>query len=135
MNTLTYCLFVRCGPQHQAQAHHAVEFARALLQAGHVIERVFFYQQGVLTASQLRTPPQGELDITSAWQSLQTEHNLVLDVCIAAALQHGILNQEEADRYEKSAANLASGFQLAGLGQLASASVTCDRLVSFGGGL
>ena len=135
MTTLTYCLFVRCGPQHQAHAHHAVEFARALLQAGHQIERVFFYQQGVLTASDLRTPPQGELDITVAWQHLQQQHALQLDVCIAAALQHGILNAEEAERYDKSGANLAHGFQLAGLGQLASATVTCDRLVSFGGGL
>ena len=135
MNSLTYCLFVRCGPQHQAQAHHAIEFASALLQAGHQIERVFFYQQGVLTASELRTPAQGELNITSLWQDLKQQHNLQLDVCIAAALQHGILNQEEAERYEKPAANLAPGFQLAGLGQLASATVTCDRVVSFGGGL
>ncbi len=135
MNTLTYCLFVRCGPHHQAQAFHAIEFARALLTAGHHIERVFFYQQGVLTASELRTPPQGELDITQAWQQLQQQHNVQLDVCIAAALQHGILNNEEAQRYEKPANNLAPGFHLAGLGQLASATVSCDRVISFGGGL
>ena len=132
MNPLNYCLIVRCGPDQQSQALSAVDFTRALLGKGHSLERVFFYQQGVLTASSLRTPAQGELDITKQWQQLQADYQLNLDVCIAAALQHGIVDEGESQRYQLGAYNLASGFNLSGLGQLASATVTCDRVVTFG---
>ena len=54
-------------------------------------------------------------------------------MCIAVALQSGIVDQQECRRYELSAVNLAPQFTLMGLGQLASASVESDRLVSFGG--
>ncbi|HCH24805.1 MAG TPA: sulfurtransferase complex subunit TusD [Oceanospirillaceae bacterium] len=135
MNQLTYCLVVRCGPHQQSQSLSAIEFTRALIERGHKLERVFFYQQGVLTASALRSPAQGELDITKQWQQLQHEHEFDLDVCIAAALHNGIVNQEESQRYELPTYNLAQGFQLAGLGQLASATVTCDRVLTFGANL
>ena len=135
MNQLTYCLVVRCGPHQQSQALSAIEFARTLLERGHKLERVFFYQQGVLTASSLRSPAQGELDITKQWLALHQKHEFDLDVCIAAALHHGIVNAEESLRYELPAHNLAQGFALAGLGQLASATVTCDRVMTFGANL
>ncbi|MDP6771918.1 MAG: sulfurtransferase complex subunit TusD, partial [Anaerolineales bacterium] len=86
MNSLNYCLIVRCGPHQQSQALAAIDFTRALLAKGHKLERVFFYQQGVLTASSLRTPAQDELNITQQWQQLQIDYQLNLDVCIAAAL-------------------------------------------------
>ena len=135
MTQLTYCLVVRCGPHQQSQALSAIEFARSLLERGHKLERVFFYQQGVLTASSLRSPAQGDLDITKQWQQLQKAHEFDLDACIAAALHNGIVNEEESQRYELSAHNLAHGFALAGLGQLASATVTCDRVMTFGANL
>ncbi|MCP4788801.1 MAG: sulfurtransferase complex subunit TusD [Gammaproteobacteria bacterium] len=132
MNPLSYCLVVRCGPNQQSQALSAFEFARELLAQGHRLERVFFYQQGVLTASSLRTPAQGELNITHQWQQLQEQHPFGLDVCIAAALQNGIVDENESQRYQLHSHNLASGFELAGLGQLASATATCDRVITFG---
>ena len=54
-------------------------------------------------------------------------------VCIAAALKRGILNQEEAERYEKPAHNLRDGFAISGLGQLVDAALMSDRLITFGG--
>jgi tRNA 2-thiouridine synthesizing protein D len=56
-----------------------------------------------------------------------------LVVCIAAALRRGVLNQEEAERYEKSTHNLAQEFNISGLGQLVDAAVNSDRLITFGG--
>ena len=111
MTQLSYCLVVRCGPHQQSQSLSAIEFTHALLTRGHKLERVFFYQQGVLTASSLRSPAQGELDITKQWQQLQQEHEFDLDVCIAAALHNGIVDAEESQRYELSGHNLAQGFQ------------------------
>jgi tRNA 2-thiouridine synthesizing protein D len=134
MEKLNYCLVVRASPQQQSQALSALLFAQAVLAAGHCIERVFFYQQGVLTANALRTPAQDALNITQQWQTLQTSTGLELCVCIAAALHQGIVNAEEAQRYGLTADNLATGFVLAGLGQLAIATADCDRIITFGGG-
>ena len=74
-----------------------------------------------------------ELNLTALWQQLSLDYNVELGVCIAAALQSGIVDPQESTRYELGGENLAAQFILVGLGQLAAASVECDRLVSFGG--
>ena len=66
-------------------------------------------------------------------QNLEKKYNVDLVVCIAAALKRGLLNEQEALRYEKPAFNLAKGFEISGLGQLVDAAVISDRLVTFGG--
>ena len=133
--TLSYAVLVRCGPGDLARSLSAIEFVQELLAQGHGLERVFFYQQGVLCASNLRVVPQGEVDITALWQTLAQEHGIELGVCIAGALHNGIVDAQEAERYELDHSNLALGFSLVGLGQLAAASADCDRLVSFGAGV
>jgi tRNA 2-thiouridine synthesizing protein D len=77
--------------------------------------------------------PQDELNITALWQQLSLDYGIELGVCIAAALQSGIVDPQESIRYELGGENLASQFMLVGLGQLAAASVESDRLVNFGG--
>lgn len=121
------------GAPHAAQsAATALRFARALLDQGHELYRVFFYCDGVHNGSALSAPPQDEADTVAGWQTLQREHDLDLVVCIAAAQRRGILSASEAARQEKPAANLADGFELVGLGQLADAVAASDRLVTFG---
>ena len=132
-DSLNYTVIVRCGPHQQAAARTAFEFTREVINQGHHLVRVFFYQQGVYLASSLRVAPQGELNLTSQWQKLNKDSGVELAVCIAGAIQSGIVDNAERERYDLDAANLASGFSLVGLGQLVSASVESDRLVSFGG--
>ena len=131
--SLTYAIVVRCGPHQQSRALSAFQFTKEVLLQGHKVLSVFFYQQGVHLSSSLRVMPQDELDLTALWQQLSLDYDLELGVCIAVALQSGIVDQQECRRYELSAVNLAPQFTLMGLGQLASASVESDRLVSFGG--
>lgn len=130
---LTYTVVVRCGPDQQSQALSAFQFTKELLLQGHQVLRVFFYQQGVHLASDLRVMPQDETDLTALWQQLSVDYDLELGVCIATALQSGVVDQQECLRYELSGANLALQFTLVGLGQLAAASIESDRLISFGG--
>ncbi len=111
----------------------ALRFAQAALAAGHEIVRVFFYQDGVLTASSNTVVAQDQQDIGKQWQALISEHNLDAVVCIAAALRRGVLDQAEAQRYQREAVNLAHGYQLSGLGQLHDALQQADRFISFGG--
>jgi tRNA 2-thiouridine synthesizing protein D len=120
------------GAPHNAQAPlSAYRFARAALAAGHTIRRVFFYHDGVLTASSLIVAPQDELDVHRLWVELHHEHGVELAICIAASLKRGMLDESERDRYARSAANVDGAFVIAGLGLLAEAATESDRLVTF----
>lgn len=122
------------GSPHNSQASAtAYRFAEAALSMGHGIYRVFFYGDAVYSANQLNTPPQDEANLTQQWQKLATDHELDLVVCIAAALRRGVVNEQEAQRFGKEQYNLATGFTLSGLGQLADAAQQADRLLTFGG--
>ncbi|WP_210395080.1 sulfurtransferase complex subunit TusD [Motiliproteus sediminis] len=121
------------SPTASSAAATAYRYARAAIGLGHQITRVFFYGEGVHGASALAAPPQDEVNWGQRWQQLAQEHEIEMIVCIAAALRRGVLNQQEAQRHGKSAANLAAGFELSGLGQLADAALNSDRLITFGG--
>ena len=131
MTSLTYTLVVN-GPLYGTQAaRSAYQFARALVQSGHTLVSVFFYQDGVTNGNQLSVPANDEFDIVRAWQRLAREHQVRLETCVAASLRRGIIGQEEAALHELSAANLADEFVQAGLGSLAQALLTQDRVVQF----
>lgn len=128
---LSYTLLVN-GPIYGSQsARSAYQFAVALLQQGHKLHSVFFYQDGVSNGSDLTVPANDEFDLAAAWQKLANEHNVSLETCVAAALRRGIISSEEAEQHQLSGSNLASGFTQAGLGSLSEALLTQDRVVQF----
>ena len=90
------------GPAYGTQqASSAFQFAQALIAEGHELSSVFFYREGVYNANQL------------------------------AALRRGVVDETEAGRLGLASSNLQTGFTLSGLGALAEASLTCDRVVQF----
>ncbi|MES3006441.1 MAG: sulfurtransferase complex subunit TusD [Pseudomonadota bacterium] len=123
---------VYSAPSSQA-AWSAYQFTRTALGAGHEIYRVFFYADGVLNSTALSVAPQGEFDLVQAWQTLIAEHSLDAISCVSSALKRGIIDTQEAARYERAGASLAAGMTLSGLGQLVDATLVSDRVVSFGG--
>ena len=131
--TMIFSLAIYAAPYSSQSSHSAYSFALAILESGHSLYRVFFYHDAVHTASSLTTPPQDEINLTELWRTLAKAHNVDLVVCISAALKRGLLNQEEAIRYEKETFNLAKNYEISGLGQLVDAAVTSDRLITFGG--
>ena len=118
---------------HAPSSRRALQFAQAALAGGHEIVRLFFYQDGVYSAANSVVTPQDEQDIAQQWRALVSEHQLDGVVCIAAALRRGVLNAEEAARYQRSAVNLDAPWALSGLGQLHDAIQDADRLICFGG--
>ena len=121
------------SPAHAPSSRRALRFAEAVLEGGHDITRLFFYQDGVHSASANIVAPQDEIDVAALWRAFIQNHQLDAVVCIAAALRRGVLNQEEAQRYQRSAANLPAPWELSGLGQLHEAAQLADRLICFGG--
>ena len=120
------------APAHAPSSRRALRFAQAALDGGHEIVRLFFYQDGVHSASGNVVSPQDELDLPREWREFVQQHQLDAVACIAAALRRGVLNAEEAQRYGKPAANLEAPWELSGLGQLHEAAQLADRLISFG---
>ncbi|MDQ1213300.1 sulfurtransferase complex subunit TusD [Pantoea anthophila] len=128
---MRYTLLVTGPAYGTQQATSAWLFARALLAAGHQLDSVFFYREGVLNANQLTAPASDEFDLVRAWQALHQEQGVVLNICVAAALRRGISDPQEAARLQLAASNLQPGFTLSGLGALAEAALSCERMVQF----
>ncbi len=129
---MKFAIQVNEGPyQHQA-ADTAYQFAKAALEKGHEIFRVFFYHDGVNNGTRLTTPPQDDRHITNRWIDLAEKHSLDLVVCVAAAQRRGIVDDDEMKRQGKDATNIAPQFRISGLGQLIEAGIQSDRLMVFG---
>lgn len=128
---MNFAITLLAGPQDPA-ARTALNFARAVVDAGHEISRLFFYRDAVHIASNLGVQPQDEHDISREWHQFIAEHKLDAVVCIAAALRRGVLNEEEAQRWDRHSANTGTPWDLSGLGQWVDALQSADRAVSFG---
>lgn len=128
---MQYGLLVMGAPYSSPAPHSALRFAHTVLARGHQIVGVFFYHDGVHNASSLMAPPQDELNLHDAWVDLHQQHAIPLDVCIAAALRRGLMSESEAQRHGKLAFNIASPFELTGLGQLHDLQQRSDRFITF----
>ena len=107
-------------------AWHALGLAQALHQKQQEF-RVFFYQDGVSVANSLQWVPNDQRLLTQEWQSL----DIRLPVCVSAALARGITDEENAQRHNIQQHNLAEKFELVGLGELADAVQSAQRLIQF----
>jgi tRNA 2-thiouridine synthesizing protein D len=119
------------APASSQAPRTALRFVRAALERGHTIDRVFFYHDGVLVANALAAPPQAEADLGAEWAALAETTGIELAVCVAAALRRGVVDADEAERYERPATNLRPPFTILGLGQLVDAALEADRVVTF----
>ena len=114
-------ILVNEGPFTHQASDSAYQFAKAAVEKGHEVMRVFFYHDGVNNGNRLSEPQSDDRNLVKLWSELADEHGTDLVVCVAAALRRGIKDEI-----------LAAGFRISGLGQLIEAGVESDRLVVFG---
>ena len=119
-------LLLITSPPTSTHAWHALGLAQALQNKNEEF-RVFFYQDAVAAANALQWVPDDQRKLTSEWQKLAIR----LPVCVSAALARGITDQENAQRHNIQQHNLAEGFELVGLGELADAVQSSQRLIQF----
>ncbi|MCY4245073.1 MAG: sulfurtransferase complex subunit TusD [Gammaproteobacteria bacterium] len=129
---MNFAVMVSGAPYSTQACDSALHFARAVLRCGHSLQPVFFYHDGAWLASELNCPPQDDRHLVREWQNFAAECGVELAVCTASAQRRGILDHAEAARHGKPRGNLAGGFRVAGLGQLAGAMAAADRFVHFG---
>jgi tRNA 2-thiouridine synthesizing protein D len=129
---MSISILVLGAPFQSEACYSAYRYAKAALETSVKVDRVFFYQSAVHSASALSCTPRDEYNLYAAWQDLKKTYQLDLVVCIAAAARRGIIDESEAKRHDKVAHNMSSDFELSGLGQLIEAIATTDRLITFG---
>lgn len=127
---MIYSLLVQCSPSSHSIVSAALKFTRALIDSEHRVHRIFFYGDAVQLASHNTAQPQDQQDLFKEWRELIEKHELDAVVCIAAALKRGIINQEEAQRYQLTEI-AGDPYDLSGLGQLIDACAHSDRLITF----
>lgn len=125
---MKFTVIVHSSPlSHQGSAS-ALNFCKAVLNAGHSITSVFFYDQGVINADIGASPHTN--DLSQKWAALSQYQPLDLVICSASAAQYGVFNSVQANRQQLKS-NLASGFEISGLGQMMAACLKSDRTVTF----
>ncbi|EON92627.1 DsrE family protein [Marinobacter lipolyticus SM19] len=134
----TFTLVITGAPYSSQAPETALGFAQAALRAGHTIDRVFLYGDGVHLASSLPSPPSDEINWTRAWSDFLQEHSVPAVACIASALRRGLVNESEQRRYQLPASNLATPFEIAGLGEWVESTIKSSaqssRVIYFHGG-
>ncbi len=134
----TPLLLITKDPSHPL-AHFAVRYARAFLEqtatletdAQHTPLKLFFYADAANIANSLRWQSADQLNLTKQWQQLAEQHNISLPVCVSTALSRGISDSDNSARHHLKSANLASGFELVGLSELALMMQSDCRLIQF----
>ncbi len=130
---MQYALLVLAGPRSGTASLSAARFASAAIARGHQIQRVFFLDEGVRAGLASTVSPQDETDPVAVWRDLSEDHAIELILCVSSALRHGVLNETECERHERSAVTIDPAFEIGGLGLLVESSMTADRLITFGG--
>ena len=117
---------------HSAASRRALRFAQAVIESGHSIELLFFAQEGVHNANLNWLPPQDEININQQWHNFITQHQLQAVLCISAALRRGLLDSQEAGRYQKKTAiTVNAPWQMGSLAQWHIAMQQSDRSLCF----
>ncbi len=116
---------------HQA-SDTAYQFAKAAIECGHEVIRVFFYHDGVHNATRFASPPADDRNVVSRWVQLAKNNNIDLAICVAASLRRGVLSQETARQVGSSIANLDENFKVAGFGHFIEGTIIADRTLVFG---
>lgn len=118
---MKFAILVNEGPFNHQASDSAFQFAKAALEKGHEVLRVFFYYDGVNNGNKHSAPQSDDRNVVMRWSKLAEQYALDLSVCVAAGLRRGIKDEV-----------LAPGFRITGLGQLIEAGIDADRTIVFG---
>lgn len=153
-NSAIPLLLITKDPSHPL-SHLALRYARALLEqdtfdlakhntAGKMSDiqinkdekdlqplNLFFYADAAHVANRLRWQSADQLNLTKEWQALAEFHQLTLPVCVSTALSRGISDKDNSQRHHLNGDNIAAGFSLVGLSELAMMMQSNCRLIQF----
>lgn len=127
----SFMLLVHSGRYANQSSRSALLYANAIIDKGHALKAVFFYNDGVSAANGLSVIPSDELDNTNGFKQLHQNHNIPLLLCVTAAEKRGILDQTQAEQEGFEHFNIDSSFTVAGLAEMAAIASETDKVVQF----
>tara|TARA_R110002072_G_scaffold277951_1_gene439731 strand:- start:118 stop:510 length:393 start_codon:yes stop_codon:yes gene_type:complete len=125
-------VIIHGSPYSSQSAISALAFSNAAIKSGHKIYQAFFYHDGVFNSTALSIPAQDEKFPGQLWAEFANRENIKLVSCISSASRRGLQNKAEAQRHELKSDNINTAYEIAGLGELVTASLVCDRTITFG---
>lgn len=132
-------LLITTDPSHPL-AHLALRYARATLEQTEASANtdptkpavnVFFYGDAAHTANRLRWQSADQTNLTKEWQALAERYQLPLAICVSTALSRGVSDSDNSERHQLQGDNIAQGFHLVGLSELAMMMQSNGRLIQF----
>lgn len=117
-------LLLLTEPMTSPLAWQGVALAKELIHQNQTVD-VFFYQDAAGIANRLNWRPSDEPNLTHEWQQLSIERR----VCVSTALARGVSDPDNAARHDLSSDNIAEGFNLVGLGELADLMLQATRVI------
>lgn len=93
---------------------------------------VFFYQDGVLNASNILSMPNDELQAIKQWEQLHQRYNVPLHLCITAGEKRGLSDEIISKNVSDSLvnpSNICHKFTVSGLGELVELTTKADRFI------
>ncbi|OOF58626.1 sulfurtransferase complex subunit TusD [Rodentibacter myodis] len=125
---MNYVLAVKSPIYGKQSAYLAYQFAEALVEKGHCITQIFFFQEGVSNGNGFVYPANDEVNLQQRWQRLSQTYHIPLHLCVAASQRRGVVDQTTAKC--EGEVNLAEGFVIAGLGEFIAATLKADRVIT-----
>jgi len=130
---ISFSLIVTGSPFHSAAHQSAIRFIQATDPTKHQIQSIFFYGEGVLVANGANMPLHQHKSLTEQWCELSQQYHFKLQACVSAATLRGIVDRDENHARPQMSVNIAKGFSLVGLGELAQISEGQSKMIEFNG--
>jgi tRNA 2-thiouridine synthesizing protein D len=124
---MRFALLVLTPPDGGHSPRHALKFAQAVLHSGNELHSVFFFDAGVLTLQHGASAAQDEEDLRGGWRALAEENGTRLIACVASAERFGVPHPDRSPGAQPG----RTCYEIAGLGELITATAEADRLVTF----
>ncbi|GAA0852319.1 sulfurtransferase complex subunit TusD [Aliiglaciecola litoralis] len=127
-----FCIIITSSALDADGVYSAYRFAQAVIDKGHKINGVFFYQSGVTLANGYQTFLSDERDMHKLWSEFASQYDIPLQVCVTAANRRGLISEQDAaEQSEPNGFNLSPPFSSVGLGELMVLLEECDRSIQF----
>ncbi|RLV58669.1 sulfurtransferase complex subunit TusD [Parashewanella curva] len=126
-----FIIQVTCSAYGDSASYRALAAAKAVIDSGHELTKIFFYRDGVSHANALLCPASDEFNIYLRWKQLAAQYDIPLICCVSAALRRGVVAEQEANEEGLIGFNAMLPFTMAGLGELITGIKTADRVITF----
>ena len=123
--TLPPLLLIFTHSPHDPHTTDGINFAKRYVtdwqqQSDEVVPlTIFCYGDGAYLANRLIWLPDDMFNAAKDLQQFVQCHHIAAQVCVSTALARGVVDSDNAQRHQLQGENLADGFELVGLGELA----------------